>query len=316
MKVICGVDTSCYTTSVALLGEDGRLLADSRRGLQVKSGGRGLAQSEMLYQHTRNMPLVFKEAKELIGASFDLVAVGASVCPRPQADSYMPAFLVGEGYAKYWLSHMAADFVRSVIRKIIFWQVFGRRAVPGDGRFLAVHVSGGTTEITHILKNDQRLEICLLGGSLDIAAGQLIDRIGVALGLPFPAGPSLEMLAEQAKNSPAQIPVAVDGTKVSFSGPESHALRLLNKGCDFASIAAGVQRCVAESVARLILAAVKATGTTEVLLVGGVVSNYFIRSYVKDRVCGQTLRLYYPDRQFSGDNAIGAAYYALGCLHN
>ena len=217
---------------------------------------------------------------------------------------------------KYWRCRTASAFARSVIRKIILWRVFGRRAGRSAGRFLAVHVSGGTTEITLCLQTDKGLEICLWGGSRDIAAGQLIDRIGVALNLPFPAGPSLEVLAGQAQETPAQIPVAVNGNAVSFSGPESHALRLLSKGCDPAGIAAGVQLCVAESLGRLILAAVKDTGATEILLVGGVAANTFIREYVTDRVCGAALcRFYFPDRQFSGDNAVGAAYFALCHLH-
>ena len=55
-EAVLGIDTSCYTTSVAVLSLEGKLLADERRLLKVKPGRRGLAQSEMVFQHTRNLP--------------------------------------------------------------------------------------------------------------------------------------------------------------------------------------------------------------------------------------------------------------------
>ena len=56
MKVYLGIDTSCYTTSVALLDEQGNLVADERRILKVKQDECGLQQSEMGYQHVRALP--------------------------------------------------------------------------------------------------------------------------------------------------------------------------------------------------------------------------------------------------------------------
>ena len=62
--------------------------------------------------------------------------------------------------------------------------------------FLAFHVSGGTTEALLVSPDDQRILSCQLAAkTLDLNAGQLIDRVGVMLGLGFPAGPALERLA-------------------------------------------------------------------------------------------------------------------------
>ena len=60
-KVYLGIDTSCYTTSAALLAEDGSLLAEARQILSVKPGRCGLQQSEMVFQHTRNLPRLVEE---------------------------------------------------------------------------------------------------------------------------------------------------------------------------------------------------------------------------------------------------------------
>ncbi|HWQ62617.1 MAG TPA: O-sialoglycoprotein endopeptidase, partial [Negativicutes bacterium] len=260
MKLVLGVDTSCYTTSVALLTADGTLVADERRPLAVKPGARGLAQSEMVYQHTRTLPELFTAAAAAAGGRLELAAVAASVQPRPLPESYMPAFLVGAGYARVIavaqavpflsLSHQEGHILAGV------WSAGG----PADSRFLAVHASGGTTEITLVTRGGGGLTVKLLGGTSDIAAGQFIDRVGVALGLPFPAGPRLEELAAAGQAAPASLPLAARDLQVSFAGPETQARRLLAGGEKPSAVAAGVQACVADSLVRLCRAAVAASG--------------------------------------------------------
>lgn len=223
----------------------------------------------------------------------------------------MPAFLVGEGYANVLaLSHgVACHSISHQENHILagIWSAGGPRA----SRYLAVHVSGGTTEITAVDAAGAELAVTLLGGSRDIAAGQFVDRIGVALGLPFPAGPHLEVLAREGHAAPAAIPAALDGMTVSFSGPETHARRLLERGAEPAAVAAGIERCVAESLAGMISAAVKETGIKEILLVGGVTANSYIRSHLTAFCDKNLVNLYQPRREYSSDNAVGAAYYAV-----
>lgn len=312
MKLFLGLDTSCYTTSVALLGEDGRLVADERRPLAVKPGGRGLAQSEMVFQHTRRLPELFAAAAAKTGGAVELVAVAASGQPRPQPDSYMPAFLVGAGYGRvialaqavpfYELSHQENHILAGT------WSAGG----PAGTDFLALHVSGGTTEITRVTKDGDRLAVELLGGSVDIAAGQLIDRVGVALDLPFPAGPHLEKLAVGGHERPAAVPVSARGLKLSFAGPETQARRLLAKGESPAAVAAGVEVAIADSLEKLIAGAMAVSGLRDVMLVGGVLANAFIRGRLTAAFGTDAgVRLYFPRPEFSGDNAVGAAFFAL-----
>ncbi|MEN6412556.1 MAG: hypothetical protein ABFC84_07310 [Veillonellales bacterium] len=314
MKYVLGIDTSCYTTSVAILDETGKLITDERKILSVKPGGRGLAQSEMVFQHTRNLPALFEQAAAMVEQPLRFQAIGVSGYPRPLPDSYMPAFLVGDGYARV----LAAAY-QSKLQRIshqeghIFagiWSVGGPALAFQD--FLAVHVSGGTTEIVKVKMNDEQVEIVLLGGSMDLHAGQFIDRIGVGLQLPFPAGRHLEQLAKSGLDCIATIPVSVKKMDVSFSGPATYAERLIEQGVAPAGIAAGVEYCIAETISRMVKAAIQHTGLSNVLLVGGVASNQFIRDYVQShlaRIC--KVRLFFPEKQYSPDNAIGTAYYAL-----
>lgn len=310
MNGFLGIDTSCYTTSIAILNDKGHLIADCRRLLAVKPGGRGLAQSEMVFQHTRNLPDLFQQAVAKLPASFRFLGIGVSSRPRPIAESYMPTFLVGHGYARTLgtalgipvnaLSHQENHIYSGL------WSAKG----PVSDNFLALHLSGGTTEVVEVRDLRTNPAITLLGSSQDLHAGQFIDRVGVALGLPFPAGPHVEQLAAGCTDKPAEIPSSVRNLTVSFSGPESQAQRLIAQGVDPAAIAAGVQVCIARTIVKLLEHTVEKTGLTYVLLAGGVTANLYIRQYVEQKLHKQSIQLYMPEPDFSTDNSVGAAFFS------
>ncbi|NLZ38853.1 MAG: O-sialoglycoprotein endopeptidase [Firmicutes bacterium] len=301
-----GIDTSCYTTSLAVVDTQGRLLSDRRQLLKVPAGERGLRQSDGVFQHLQNIPLLAAQLKEDIGA-FELKAIGVSRSPRPLPESYMPVFVAGLSYAKTIadilavpcceLSHQEGHILAGAWSAKVDWE-----------EFYALHVSGGTTELLLVNLSDG-IKINQLGGSSDLHAGQFIDRVGVALGLPFPAGPALEKLAQHAGGSQIKVPVAVKGLSLSFSGPESFVQRLLQtEKIEPAVVARGLEQCIAESLRRLIDNAVLRYGKKPVLFVGGVMANHYIRQYLT-----QTLNLEcnFAQANYAGDNAVGAALYAL-----
>lgn len=307
MSWVIGFDTSCYTTSIAILDTQGRMLADCRQMLTVKPGGRGLSQSEMVFQHTRNMPAVLEEA--LTHVSGAPAAIGVTNCPRPLPNSYMPAFLVGTGFAKVLaLSHRIPLCTLSHQENHILAAVWSAGG-PVSNRFLAIHASGGTSELVLVEQKENDLAVRLLGGSIDLQAGQFVDRVGIALQLPFPAGRHLEALARTATGS-MRLPVSVDNLSVSFSGPASHAVRLIAAGGEPAEIAYAVESCIAETIARLIQAGISESGVSDVLLTGGVMANQHIRRYIQDRLA-KTANLFFPAAAYSSDNAIGAAVFSL-----
>lgn len=312
MNYFLGIDTSCYTTSVAIIDQEGNLVADVRKPLVVKTGNRGLAQSEMVFQHTRNLPELLEQACKSFKGSIKFKVIAVSAYPRSLPDSYMPAFLVGAGFAR-GLSAVNKIALRKVSHQEghIFagiWSAGG----PSENDFLAVHLSGGTTEIVRVTKcDDSEVKIELLGGTKDLNAGQMVDRIGVMLGLPFPAGPHLEALANENNQPPADIPSAVNDLDISFSGPETHAIRLIEKGLSHSAIAEGVQLCISKSLSKVIRNAIGKTGLSKVLLVGGVASNQYIRNSVSQTIADLKVDLFYPQRSYSSDNAVGVAFMAL-----
>lgn len=307
-KGYLGIDTSCYTTSVAVIGEDGSLLSEARQILSVKPGRCGLQQSEMVFQHTRNLPLLMEKA--LQSDDIEICGVGVSGCPRPIADSYMPAFLAGVSAAKsiaavskiplYTISHQENHMEAGM------WSAGG----PKAERFLMLHASGGTTDMLLAQKKaDGRYLLEQIGGSMDLHAGQFIDRVGVALGLQFPTGPELEKLAETADYM-TELPVSVRKMQVSLSGPATAALRKLQAGEDKAALALGVEYALAETFVRMLRNGAAAYDAADVLLVGGVASNKFIRTHVEEKLQKRNIRLWVPEARFSCDNASGCAAYA------
>ena len=271
-----GIDTSCYTTSLAVIDDQGRLLCEERKLLDVACGERGLRQSDGVFQHLQNLPMLAEKlASQSVG--LQLQAVAASTRPRPVEGSYMPVFTVGSGFGRALAATLGVPFIALSHQEGHVLAGMWSAGVNWDD-FYAVHVSGGTTEILAVKSNGQ-LTIQELGGSADLHAGQFIDRVGVSLGLGFPAGPALEKLALQCVGTPFAVPVAVRGQSISFSGPESHVQRAVSAGeYTLAAIARGVEECVAQSLWRLTRNIFRAAGEKPVLFVGGVMANAYIRS--------------------------------------
>lgn len=307
-KVYLGFDTSCYTTSVAAIAEDGSLAGEARRILTVKPGNCGLMQSEMVFQHTRNLPELVEAV--LKDKDYEIAGIGVSGYPRPIEDSYMPAFLAGMSVARslaattgaklHVISHQENHLEAGM------WSAGG----PKADKFLLLHASGGTTDLILCEKQeDTRYKLTEVGGSIDLHAGQFIDRIGVALGLQFPTGPALEALAETASEM-VELPVSNRKLTVSLSGPCTAAIRKLEAGVDGPSLALGVEHCLAETFARLFKKGVEEFGVHHVLLVGGVGCNKYIRQHVGNKLAKVRTKLWVPEGRFSCDNATGCAAFA------
>ena len=302
MSAVLGIDTSCYTTSAALVSVEGELLGSARRLLTVGEGERGLQQSQGLFQHVKNLPDMIGQVMQ--GAP-QICAVCASVRPRPAEESYMPVFRAGESQAR-----AAAALLRVPFYPVSHQEGHVRAAMVDAGidagrPFLALHLSGGTTEI--LLADQGRLT--LLGGSLDLHAGQLVDRTGVRMGLGFPAGPALEKLAMQAAPQ-GLLGVSIKGTSCNLAGAENKIERWLAQGeLSREQIAAEVFDFLCRTIERMIENACEATGARQALLAGGVASSTLLRSMLNARAKKRRLncRLYYAHPELSGDNAVGVA---------
>ena len=147
MRCVLGIDTSNYTTSVALFCPDDRRMIQQKMLLPVKPGERGLRQSDAVFHHTVQLPQImsrlFAEAGDV-----SVAAIGVSEKPRLVDGSYMPCFLCGTGLAES-LSAVTSAAVHKTSHQIghVLAALFsaGQLHLVNE-RFIAFHVSGGTTD--------------------------------------------------------------------------------------------------------------------------------------------------------------------------
>ena len=304
-RAIIGFDTSCYTTSCAAVTTEGEVIASCRRLLPVPKGERGLRQSEAVYAHVRQMPELAETLARAVGDA-PIAAVCASRTPRDDPQSYMPVFQVGDAHARALAAMLGVPcFVSTHQRGHIAAARVDSGIEPGD--LLALHLSGGTTEVLSL----QGEALTLLGGSADLHAGQMVDRAGVALGCGFPAGPELERLAVRGRAG-ARLPVSMErGTLMAhISGAESQVQRWIARGeMPPEDIAREVYDFLARTVCRLLTGAALETGIRQALIAGGVASSALLREMVTARAARAMpeLKLYFGKPEYSGDNAVGIA---------
>lgn len=310
-----GIDTSNYTTSCALFdARDRRFLSNVKRLLKVAEGGRGLRQSDAVFAHVKNLPEVVTEALRELDPS-ELRAVGVSVSPRDADGSYMPCFLSGEAAASALsagakkplcrFSHQAGHIMAAV------WSSGAMELLRDD--FIAFHVSGGTTELLLVSPRQGgdglKLDVKKLGGTLDLNAGQAIDRSGVRMGLDFPCGPALEKLALEGISAGKRFErsgVSVKGCCCNLSGLENKVVGMLEKGADKSVCAGYIFDFIGRTLTSLTENAISENGRLPLLYAGGVMSN----SIIKDMISRRFPDAKFAEPMFSSDNAAGTALLA------
>ncbi|WP_207755036.1 Kae1-like domain-containing protein [Alkaliphilus hydrothermalis] len=303
-NLILGLDTSNYTTSMALLRTDGTLIREARRLLPVKEGTIGLRQSDALFHHVKNLPDLFEGLMADVSVE-EIAAISSATKPRPVEKSYMPVFLASESYGRSLAAVLKVPFYKFSHQEGHIAAGLWSKEIRLKKPFIALHLSGGTTEALEVTPEDYGYSINIVGGSGDLSAGQFIDRIGVKLGLPFPAGPHLEKLAQGWQGEVINVPISVKGTNISFSGPETFVRREIEKNPNKDQIAHSVFEGVGATLVGLIKKLMKLYPHKEVLLVGGVASNQQIKGKLVSSFRDKGINLIYADPMFCSDNAVG-----------
>ena len=301
MSVI-GIDTSNYTTSIACFdGKDG---VNCSRLLPVRQGELGLRQSDTVFAHIKSLP-------ELSGRLFShiqgesITAVGVSTRPRAVEGSYMPCFMVGYSHAVLLsqalhvplveVSHQQGHVAASL------WSA-GQLELM-DEPHLAWHLSGGTTELLLVEPEGKNVRCTKIGGTSDISAGQLIDRTGQLLQLPFPSGKHLDALSREGEKQDV-FKVKCQDMTFSLSGVQNKVQQYHAAGNSPAETAGYALRCVAGAVEQASRQALKAYPGLSIVFSGGVASNSLLRQWMAP------LNPVFSQPQFSTDNAMGVAVLA------
>lgn len=311
-----GIDTSNYTTSIAIVDAVGNMLFDKRILLSVKPGELGLRQSDAFYQHVMNLPGLFFDVPQDLIEKLEGIAV--SVRPRNVEASYMPVFNAGHQFAKvigkslgltpHLCSHQDGHIMAGFT---------GFESLRGQ-RFLNLHISGGTTELfTSVWNDDLSLfDTEVMGGTKDLALGQLIDRIGVYGGLPFPAGPNMERLILEKQVHKAdpklKLPLKADGCWFNLSGLENKLKQFLDNGDAPEQVYYELFTQIGDLLYTVLKQAIRGQKPDGINLAGGVMSNHWIRK-VLEKLQSEfpEVSVQFVEPALCTDNAVGVARIAL-----
>lgn len=316
-RCFVGFDTSNYTTSAAItvMDEAGhpQVVANIKIPLPVGEGARGLRQSDAVFAHVKNLPEAIAQVRRVISdQGLTVAAVGYSATPRDVEGSYMPCFLSGRVAAEafsvgadvpiYAFSHQSGHIMAALYSSgALFEKDFISKP------FLAFHVSGGTTEAVIATPRDGGFDVDLVGYGADLHAGQVIDRAGVMMGLAFPCGKEMEVLAsEYMKNGPVKgLKVCVQDGICHLSGLENQAAELWRKTSDAGQVSAYVLSFIGKTLRRMTeQIQEKFELPLSVVYGGGVMSNKLIRPMLTTKA---PWRCYFAEPAFSADNAAGVS---------
>lgn len=300
-----GIDTSNYTTSVAVYDSDSGKVVQKKLLLPVKEGEKGLRQSDAVFHHTARLWPLAEELFKEVGGSID--AIGVSEKPRDIEGSYMPCFLVGINAARcigaatgkpvYGFSHQAGHIMAALYSAECTELI--------NKKFIAFHVSGGTTEMLLVTPNSERaFDIEIIGETTDLNCGQAVDRVGVMLGLGFPCGKELEKLALQSEKT-FNPKVSVKEGKCSLSGVENQCRKMFEQGENAGDISRYCLDFAGKTIEKMAEYAVSKYGDIPMVFAGGVMSNSIIRNRIQSK-----FNAVFAQPEFSCDNAAGTALLA------
>jgi N6-L-threonylcarbamoyladenine synthase len=302
---VLGLDTSNYTTSAALFSNN--ILKQAKRLLPVKAGELGLRQSDALFHHTKQLPEILRKLFKS-GETPDII--GVSVKPRNIDGSYMPCFLAGESFADSAAAVYGAKIFKTShqVGHILAALYAANRLDLTKETFAAFHISGGTTDMLLCSPSDELLIDCKqISGSADLKAGQLIDRVGVMLGLGFPCGKELEELAAKFQGKLPKFKIAQNGDYYCFSGAQNICEKMHKNSETAEKIAAFALTYITEAISLMIRNNLPEDIKT-VVFCGGVMSDKLIQNALSQGFTG--LDMIFTPPEFSCDNAVGAAVFA------
>ena len=308
MSYHLGIDTSNYTTSVAIYDDVTNTVISRKKLLPVKEGEKGIRQSDAVFHHTVQLPQLINDLiSEFNG---DISSVGVSIKPCNEEGSYMPCFLTGISIAE-----AVASFMRIPLYKFSHQDGHITAALYSaqkldliNEEFFAFHISGGTSQVLKVTPHNKYFNTEIISDSLDLKAGQAIDRVGVMLGLVFPCGPELEKLALNSKLSFKKEKVFRRDGRFSLSGVENKCKKMFEDGKKPEDIAFFCINYIRSALDDTVTEIIKEHGNLPLVFSGGVMSNSIIRNDFTNRY-----NAYFAEPQYSSDNACGIAILSSIC---
>lgn len=310
MNGYLGIDTSNYTTSVALYDTDTGTLLSKKKLLPVKEGEKGIRQSDAVFHHTIQLPSLINELFSDIG-NVNIKAIGVSTKPCNIDNSYMPCFLTGIAIAEslssvmriplYKFSHQDGHIMSALYSCDKLSCI--------NENFFAFHISGGTSQVLLVTPNEKYFNTSVISESLDLKAGQAIDRVGIMLGLKFPCGPELEKLALKCNKPLYKVKIYRRDGNFSLSGIENRCKKMYSDNVNPSEIALYCLSSIYSALYDTVTEIITKYGNHPLVFSGGVMSN----SLIKNKISKDFKDVSFASPEFSSDNAGGIAILSFLC---
>ena len=313
-ELILGLETSCDETSASVIADGRKILSNVISSqVQMHQMYGGVVPELASRQHLENVVPVIDEALKQAGAKFaDLTAVGVTYGP-----GLVGALLVGVAAAKALAYAIRRPLIGvHHVEAHVFANFLAHSEL--EPPFIALVASGGHTSLLHIRNYD---DFTLVGQTRDDAAGEAFDKVARLLGLPYPGGPHVELLARSGSPDAIAFPRAFSngaGYEFSFSGLKSavinyiHTAEQRRETVNKADVAASFQLAVVDVLVEKTCNAAMEMGVHQVVLAGGVAANSFLSHAMEVRCAQLGLSLFFPPPVLCTDNAamVGCrAYY-------
>jgi N6-L-threonylcarbamoyladenine synthase len=308
--IVLGIESSCDETGLALYDTEQGLLAHALHSqIEMHQEYGGVVPELASRDHIRRtIPLLTQvlEKAQLKTDAIDAIAF-------TQGPGLAGALLVGASFAcglalaikkpVIGIHHLEGHLLSPLLA-----------SDPPQFPFVALLVSGGHTQLMRV---DGVGEYQLLGETLDDAAGEAFDKSAKLLGLSYPGGPAISLLAQQGDPSVHQFPRPMLHSKdlnFSFSGLKTAVLTGVKKyeaelsEQDKANIARGFVDALVDVLQVKCLKALKETGLKRLVIAGGVGANTQLRKALNDAAIKKRFRVYYPELEFCTDNGAMIAF--------
>lgn len=287
-EYVLGIESTAHTFSASVVSSKGEILSDIRHVYKPAEGS-GIHPVEASKSHISAAPAVLKSAIESSRINLrDISAICYSMGP-----GLGPCLRVGAVVARTLSLSLSRPLVP--VNHAVGHIELGC-LLTGARDPLVLLVSGGHTMIIAYTSNRWRV----LGETLDITIGQLIDQFGRYYGLPSPCGKEVELAALRSSRY-IELPYTVKGNDVSFSGILTAAKKLLDSGQKFEDVAFSVQETAFAMMVEATERALAFTGKDEVMIVGGVAANRRLSEMMSIMAKRHSAKLFTVPIKYSGD---------------
>jgi len=287
-RYILGVESTAHTFSVSIVTSDGKILSNARSVYKPPEGS-GIHPFEASQSHFASAPAVLEEAIRTSGVSLR----GVSAIAYAMGPGLGPCLRVGAVVARTLAESLDVPLVP--VNHAIGHIELGCLLTGAEDPVVLL-VSGGHTMILAYSAKRWRV----LGESLDLTLGQLLDQFGRHHGLSSPCGRTIEEAASLSSNY-LRLPYAVKGNDVSFSGLLTASKLLLDGGQPFTDVSYSIQETAFAMVTEVTERVLAFTGKKEVMIVGGVAANKRLSQMMADMASRHSARVTMTPLEFSGD---------------